>query len=357
MPAPSFGGGGGGGSTAPLGQTNNIFGKTSGDRDFSAIVIGDDLVEAIATRTAYADATAGWEDSYRDTRLNTALYYTSAGEPTVQYQILVGTEWVNNGDPVVGIKGAQGSDAADFRYDSASARAAFFSFQDNRDLLKENETSARTTLNPSTLELAIWTGVSAPSAAQYDDDFWQPQSLVVGLNSINFEADNAVLSMALESLHLTNTFKETGYLIQQKYTDAAGMSKPMRLNAGPAQDFPLGDVFDTELTGPQSLLTEGTVGSAALSFTVRTGATGGTLRVEAFTVPVDDADPNRDPTVNDPRAVNNSFTAPANTLLTIIIPNPSLSTPGIKLLTRYSGVNLMGVYRTLAHLQVKRLYG
>ena len=92
-----------------LGTANNIFGATSGDTDLSTITIAANRAAAEATRDAYDTATAGWLANYTDIDVNIILYYTAAGEPTAQYQRRIGTNWVDNGPPIVAITGPQGA--------------------------------------------------------------------------------------------------------------------------------------------------------------------------------------------------------------------------------------------------------
>lgn len=93
-----------------LGTANNIFGDTgsSGDTDLSTITIAADRATAEATRDAYDTATMGWLANYTDIDVNIILYYTASGNPTVQYQRRIGTNWVDNGPPIVAIQGVQG---------------------------------------------------------------------------------------------------------------------------------------------------------------------------------------------------------------------------------------------------------
>lgn len=104
---------GGGIGTIELGPANNIFGATSGDTNLNSITIAANLTASEATRDAYETANPSWIDDYTDTENLIILYYLDAGDGYAQYQRRVGSNWRNQGFPVVAVKGDPGT-ATDF---------------------------------------------------------------------------------------------------------------------------------------------------------------------------------------------------------------------------------------------------
>lgn len=309
-----------GGAGFALGPANNIFGTTgsSGDTDLSTITVAADRATAEATRNTYDTANSGWIDGYTDLDVNVILYYMDSGNRVAQYQRRIGSNWVDNGPPVLALQGDPGTPGGTMPVQNAAAN----------EILRLN--AAGTALEG--------TGVFAdPTEGEISTE----KSAKFGPGSVSL-GDSVIIRSASRQVVFNDAAGRLGIAAGMVYDEATGSLAIRDLNLAAAVDSVVGSNFSTVLSDPFTMqFGVGTAEGLTLSYQVLPTAVG-TLRVQSY----------YGTSTSDPVIVDRSFditqqdvdnaALPTPVGKTISIPNPTYTLANDNTHTVFSGVALRG---------------
>lgn len=181
-----------------------------------------------------------------------------------------------------------------------------------------------------------WTGDTNPST--YDSELWVESSINVGPGTLFLGSDGMSLSSAARTVNFIDAYGSTGIPIGTIY-DETGNLAPFQFDFAASNDTSVTDVFDTNLSDPQTMLfAVGTNDSITRAYSVRP-ATAGNLRVRAFAGSL-----TTDPVILDTRIT--IIAGQISTVVEIALANNILIQVGDDVLLEFSGIQLEGGLQT-----------
>ena len=224
------------------------------------------------------------------------------------------------------------SDELALSFNNITQRDAFFSVNLST-LITDMLISVKT---DGTATVFVWTGDTNPSS--YDPDLWVESSINVGPGTLFLGEDGTALSSAARTVNFVDAYGDTAIPIGTVY-DETGNIAPFQWDFAASIDTSVADVFDTNLSDPQTMLFSiATSDSITRAYSIRP-ATAGDLRVRAFA-----GTATTDPVILDTRIT--IIAGQISTVVQITLDNNILIQVGDDVLLEFSGIQLEGGLQT-----------